>query len=442
MFSDHLVYLALGSNLGDRADNIHQALHAINEYAALETTSFLYETAAAYYTEQPSFLNAVCKATTHLSPTELLQAIEKTMEEMGRERTIPNGPRVIDIDILLYDELQFESPDLTIPHPAIAERDFVLEPLCDVAKTVRHPALNATFFDLWRKLGAANLKKVIPVGKKVLPWGSNQKSYLMGVLNNEDTLAINSADQAVSKAKKLVADGATFLDIDAHMTLPSQTPLPVDAEISRLTHIIEAVTSAVDTPISINTYKVQVAQAAVEAGAQWINYRCNLQHAEQICALVTSQSVPLVLTFNPKNNLCNGTRYHLSTTSAHEYTYAKDNFIEAVRHELRQMRIVVKTNVVPRWLIVQNPGLSLMNERQHVLQLIQNLNEIVRTGYPILVDPTRVRLHGQEKCEDEVIALSTLVAQQGASIVRTHNVKRVDNVLQITNALRTAGNEA
>lgn len=440
MLSDHLVYLALGSNIGDRAGNIHTALRAINEYAAIETTSFLYETAAAYYTNQPTFLNAVCEVTTHLSPIDLLQAIEATMEKMGRERLIPNGPRVIDIDILLYDDLRFESPELIIPHPGIAERDFVLEPLCDVAGTMRHPILNTTFFDLWRKLGAANLQKVIPIGDVVLPWGGHEKTYVMGVLNSEASGTIDSLDKAVSTAERLVADGADLLEIDAHMILPHQVPTAVDVEIERIAPIIEAVTSAVDMPLSVNTYQYQIAQAAVEAGAQMINYRCNLQDPEQICTLVTNQWVPLVLTFNPKNNFCRGARYQLSTSSTYEHTYSQDNFVDAVRHELRQMRIVVKTDAVPRWLIVQNPGLSLMSEQHHVRQLIQNLAEITSTGYPLLVDPTRVQLIGPERCEEELIALSTLAAHNGASIVRTHSVKRVAKALQVTNALRTAIN--
>lgn len=437
MLSEHIVYLALGSNIGNRVDNIHRALQEIAEFAAIETTSFLYETEPAFYTAQASFLNAVCKVITHLSPEELLDAVENTMAAMGRERTIPNGPRIIDIDILLFDDLQFESPDLVIPHPGIAERDFVLEPLCDVAKTVRHPVLNKTIFDLWRELGADNLQKVMPMGDRVWPWGAEQKTYVMGVLNRECDNAIDTLDEGVATAKRLVDEGADLLEIDAHMIAPMQTPLSIDAEISRAIPIIQAIKSAVDVPLSINTYQFQVAEAALMAGVDLINYRCNLQHAEQICTLTAGSQAPLVLTYNPKNNLCFGAYYQLSIGASYEHGDVQIGFVDAVRHELRQMRIVAKTHAVPKWLLVQNPGLSLMNERGHVIQLTKKLSEIARSGYPMLVDPTKIRLLGSEKQGEEIIALGTIAASAGASIVRTYDVASVVRGLQVTNTLRT-----
>lgn len=358
MLSEHTVYLALGSNVGDRAGNIHRALHEITEYAAIETTSFLYETAPAFYIHQSCFLNAVCKVITHLSLEELLSAVEDTMATMGRERTIPNGPRVVDIDILLFDDLQFESPDLVIPHPGIAERDFVLEPLCDVAKTVCHPIYQKTMFDLWRELGAENLQKVVPMGDRVWPWGMEQKTYVMGVINRARDNAIDTLEEGVATATRLVNEGADLLEIDAHMVASLQTPLPIDAEISRLTPLVNAVKNAVSIPLSVNTYRFQVAEAAVEAGADMVNYRCNFQHAEQICALVTSSHTPLVLTNNPKNNLCFGSHYQLSTAPGYEHNHLRTEFVDTVRHELLQMRIVAKTHAVPKWLLLQNPGLA------------------------------------------------------------------------------------
>src|SRR3954463_14591237 len=109
----HTVYLALGSNLGNRADNLHRTLKALAHYAKVEATSFLYETKAQYVTDSPDYLNAVCRVTTRLSPHELLAANEQIMYAMGRRRTAQYGtPRPIDIDILLYDDAQVQSADL------------------------------------------------------------------------------------------------------------------------------------------------------------------------------------------------------------------------------------------------------------------------------------------------------------------------------------------
>src|SRR5687768_7442788 len=141
MSNQHTVYLALGSNLGNRAAHLHTALQQMAAYAAVETTSFLYETPPAYVTDQPKFLNAVCRLTTSLNAHELLAALEETMKAMGRVRSLRYGPRIIDLDILFFDDLQIDTPDLTIPHPRLPERNFVLEPLCEVAPDLRHPLL-------------------------------------------------------------------------------------------------------------------------------------------------------------------------------------------------------------------------------------------------------------------------------------------------------------
>ena len=133
----HRAYLALGSNLGNRAAHLQTALQAIRPYAHVEATSFLYETVPLYLTDQPKYLNAVCRFTTELGPLELLAALEATMKALGRVRTVRYGPRIIDLDILFYDDLVLETPELTLPHALLHERRFVLEPLSSAACPIR-----------------------------------------------------------------------------------------------------------------------------------------------------------------------------------------------------------------------------------------------------------------------------------------------------------------
>lgn len=133
------VYLGLGSNLGKRQTNLAMALKLLSESVKIEQVSSLYETEPMGYTEQPLFLNAVCRAQTELGPLQLLSLIKGIEASLGRAPSFPNGPRTIDIDIILYGNLVMETPELTIPHPRFKERAFVLIPLLEIAPDLHHP---------------------------------------------------------------------------------------------------------------------------------------------------------------------------------------------------------------------------------------------------------------------------------------------------------------
>jgi 2-amino-4-hydroxy-6-hydroxymethyldihydropteridine diphosphokinase len=129
------VYLGLGSNLGDREENLQKALSLLADHPQITVvkTSSFYNTAPVGFVNQPDFLNAVTQIETSLSPRELRDATRHIESQMGRQRTIRWGPRVIDIDILLYDNERIEEDDLKIPHPEMMKRRFVLEPLAEIA---------------------------------------------------------------------------------------------------------------------------------------------------------------------------------------------------------------------------------------------------------------------------------------------------------------------
>ncbi|HEU0002839.1 MAG TPA: GTP cyclohydrolase MptA [Ktedonobacteraceae bacterium] len=129
----HNIYLALGSNLGDRRGNLAAALQRLREVMKIVTISSVYETEPVGYTDQPRFLNLVLRGLTTLTPQELLQAAKQIEKTLGRQDTFRNGPRLIDIDIIFYDDLHIAQDDLTIPHPRMAERAFVLVPLAEIA---------------------------------------------------------------------------------------------------------------------------------------------------------------------------------------------------------------------------------------------------------------------------------------------------------------------
>ncbi|MFQ6057956.1 MAG: 2-amino-4-hydroxy-6-hydroxymethyldihydropteridine diphosphokinase [Anaerolineae bacterium] len=157
----HQVYLGLGSNLGDRQSNILQALQKLRAEISIEAVSSCYETEPVGYLDQPQFLNAVCVGTTDLTPRELFQFVKSIERKMGRQRTRRYGPRLIDIDILFYDDLIVDLPDLVIPHPRLAERAFVLVPLAEIAPDKIHPVLQLTAAELRQRVGEEGVVRVI-----------------------------------------------------------------------------------------------------------------------------------------------------------------------------------------------------------------------------------------------------------------------------------------
>ena len=133
----HLVYLALGTNLGDRLANLTSAIQALPPTLQPLAASRVYETPPWGYLDQPAFLNQVVQAQTELAPLDLLSWLKRLESDLGRQPGLRYGPRLIDLDILLYDDLQLETPTLTIPHPRLGERAFVLVPLADLAPDLR-----------------------------------------------------------------------------------------------------------------------------------------------------------------------------------------------------------------------------------------------------------------------------------------------------------------
>ena len=147
-----IVYLGLGTNLGDRKQNISKAIEAISLKMSISKQSSLYETTAWGYTDQPNFLNQVIQVETNLSPLRLLNFLKNTEVELGRVENFRYGPRLIDIDILFYDDLIKTTSRLQIPHPRIPVRAFVLVPLNEIAPGFVHPVLKKTIAELLTKL--------------------------------------------------------------------------------------------------------------------------------------------------------------------------------------------------------------------------------------------------------------------------------------------------
>lgn len=142
------VYLSLGSNVGDRAANLRTAIHRVSSLGDVMAVSSFYETEPVEFAAQPWFLNCAVELDTEKMPKQLLAGILDIEREMGRRRVQKKGPRTLDIDILLFGNSIIQTKGLTVPHPAMHERRFVLEPLAEIAPEARHPVIKRTVREL------------------------------------------------------------------------------------------------------------------------------------------------------------------------------------------------------------------------------------------------------------------------------------------------------
>lgn len=142
------IYIGLGSNLGDRDANLKRAIKALAPEVTVTKLSAIYETVPMYVEHQPKFLNMACEATTELAPLQVLHKLQQVEREGGREAHTHNQPRTIDADLLFYGNETLKTSELTVPHPQIVERGFVLIPMNDIAPDFVHPILGVTIAEL------------------------------------------------------------------------------------------------------------------------------------------------------------------------------------------------------------------------------------------------------------------------------------------------------
>ena len=146
----------MGSNLesqfGDRAANLREAVARAGELGTVQAVSTLYDTEPVGYLSQPRFLNAAFLLETELGPLELMRGLLRIEQSMGRERIVAKGPRIIDLDLLIYGQSVMATAELTLPHPEMHRRRFVLEPLAEIAPAMMHPVLDKTVNEMLKEL--------------------------------------------------------------------------------------------------------------------------------------------------------------------------------------------------------------------------------------------------------------------------------------------------
>ena len=153
--NDHTAIISIGSNMGDKLENCHRAISALNglDHTAVNARSRFYKTAPVDFLDQDWFVNAVVKIDTRLTPRELLDALQDIQRRAGRVHDpVRFGPRIIDLDVIFYDDEIIDTPELAVPHPRMHKRRFVLQPICDIDPAIVHPVFQQDVQSLLNQL--------------------------------------------------------------------------------------------------------------------------------------------------------------------------------------------------------------------------------------------------------------------------------------------------
>lgn len=494
----HVAAIALGSNVGDRFGNIEAAVKLLSEAEGcrLVDTSFLYETEPKYFVDQPRFINGACRIATRLDPQSLLTLCQSIEKGIGRNKNgVPiKGPRAIDLDILFYDRLELNTPDLIIPHPGIAEREFVLKPLIDILPDYRHPNSSRTVSQLHSILVNSEgyvqeeMRRVLPVAG----WHWGVKTYVMGIINATPDSFSDGGDHvqvqdALRMAKAMVEEGVDVLDVGGMSTAPNAKEITEEEEVMRVVPVIRAIRdSGINVPISIDTFRAGVAEASLEAGANIINDVSAGVRDPTIFAVARRRACPIILMHMRGD----------SATMNGLSQYAGGDVVGTVRRELEGRIEAALREGVRRWNIILDPGIGFAKNAEGNLKLLRGLAKLRNGGaggphsslshsisrssspppsssarprssqevspnasafepssdslrpnyalraFPLLVGPSRKRflgtITGRTNAKDRMAgtaAACTASILAGADVIRVHDVKEMVDVAKTADAI-------
>lgn len=482
----HKAYIAVGSNLGDRYQNIACALSLLAATGTIRIirTSHLRTTAPMYNTKQPPFLNGAVEISTTLSPWELIRTLKDVERKLGRDisptsNAIRFGPRTIDLDILFYDTLVMKeiittdddggTMELEIPHPRISEREFVLSPMCDLEgnssrneNAITHPVHNKTMSCMLKTLLHNNIqscnndkKEIQAIRLLPLPRGRMllfNEAIIMGIVNvTPDSFSdggkyIHSVDTAASEAIQMEIEGAGIIDVGGESTRPGADDITADEELKRVIPVIIRIREfGCDVPISIDTRRAVVAKAAVEAGADIVNDVSGGMYDPDMLSTVAALGVPIILMHmrgNPK------------TMQSHVNYDDVGGVVDGVVKELLCRLTDAEAAGIPRWLQIIDPGIGFAKDLNGNLSLIKNIDTLRKScdNLPILFGPSRKgfigKITGVTNPEDRdygTIAACLASMQYGGdnnydacNILRVHNVKAMKQATMVYDAIRNA----
>ncbi|KAM0309026.1 hypothetical protein ACHAO8_009433 [Botrytis cinerea] len=448
-----LAYIALGSNLGDRVGWIETACNKMSQRGIrVKRTSGLWETEPMYVLDQENFLNGACEVETTLEPIALLNELQAIENEMGRMKIIDKGPRNIDLDILLYENEVVDHPRLQIPHPGMAEREFVLRPLAElIPGQPLNPKSPWKFTqDYLNELppSPTPLSTITPLHAST---GSlhalkkNRQTHVMAILNmTPDSFSdggknLNERNFLRTKSSQLIEVGATIIDIGGQSTAPGAPEVSSEEEINRVLPAIQEIRntkSPKTVTISIDTYRASVARAAVEAGADIINDVSSGQLDPEMLPTMAQLGKTVCL-------------MHMRGTPATMNTltdYEPEGLIPTIAKELLERVAEAEAAGIRRWRIILDPGIGFAKTQNQNLEILRRMDELRDwpglQGLPWLLGASRKKFIGNITGVDSpserdwgTAATVTAAIQGGADIVRVHSVEKLARVAKMSDAI-------
>lgn len=508
-------YLAFGSNVGDRLQNIRTAIDLLNQRKSIrvKTTSSLFESEPMYFKDQESFLNGCLKIQTSMSPHELLVCCKEIeYQELKRVKKFDNGPRTIDLDIILFlngagEPVLIDDEKLTIPHKRLLERSFVLEPLCElVPPNFVHPLTAEPLIDHLNQLckkgnDEDRLFNLVPAGLSnstvnflkfqnvaneeifgpTVGRCSKVPTLVMAIVNTTpDSFSDGGEhyldlDRQLSYVKQICSQTLRLherliIDVGGCSTRPNSPQPSEEEELQRVIPTIQAIKSCQDLPsdkviISVDTYRSNVAQKAIDAGASIVNDISGGSFDPSMFSVIAANPNVAYVLCHTRGDIATMTKltnYEESEGGkSREYIFDKmfttseTATTRIIGRELAERYFAAVSNGVARWQIIMDPGIGFAKNAEQNLQIIRQLpllknfsctwenGEYVSfRNLPWLVGPSRKKFIGKITKEDSPSdrdfatgAVITSCIGFGADIVRVHNAQDCAKAVKVADAL-------
>ncbi|KTW29614.1 folic acid synthesis protein fol1 [Pneumocystis jirovecii RU7] len=440
------IYIALGSNLGNKVKFISDAIEkmSIRGIKVLKT-SMLYESEPMYFKDQPVFYNAVCKVETSLNPKQLLDELKTIEKEFGRVKTIDKGPRCIDLDIIFFRRKIINSESLIVPHPQALERPFVLKPLCDISNDLVHPITGLPIVSYLKKIVNPGIKPVLPFLYKNRSINFSSEFYkapthIMAILNlTPDSFfdgGVHSYDSILMDVENFINAGATIIDIGGQSARSGSHVVSIEEEISRVIPAIKYLLKVYpDILVSVDTFRSEVAEQAIKAGASLVNDISGGRYDPKMLNVVAKLKVPICIMHMRGDFL----------TMDNLTDYGTD-IIKQITKELEELLVFAESSGIFRWNIILDPGLGFAKTSYQNIELLRRFNELKSqhcfNGLPWLLGPSRKRftgcLTGDVMPKDRIWGTAASVAASvlgGCDIIRVHDVYEMYKVSRTLDAI-------
>ena len=444
----HKVYIGVGTNTGDRISNIHSALKLVERFSKLVDSSFLYESEPKYVVNQPKFLNCIVVIETALQPLELLKELKEIERVMGRDFGVEkNGPRVIDLDIVMYSHgLTHDCSRLSVPHLRMQERMFVLLPLYEyfVLTSVCdefHPKLGKCVGEMLQDLKAKTTDgdgcvRVFRVGSQL--WDFNIRAYMMGILNTTpDSFSDGGpnldTETAVENGKKML-EFCDIIDVGGQSTRPNAPEVCEEEEIKRVVNVVERLKKLPGCLVSVDTFRARVAEECLLRGADLVNDVSGGTRDPLMLKLMARKQCSVCLMHSRGD----------SATMMNLTDYGPD-FISTLTTEIKQMVSQALDAGIYRWNILLDPGIGFAKTNAQNYEILKthlpSLSEI-----PWLVGASRKSFIGTTTSkpptqrEFGTAAAVTAAVLRGSAVVRVHDCESMSDVLKVAVECRTKFN--